>query len=65
MLGQRGGLKTGNHNKAYGLPNIAGTPLVKDTLTFPITLNPDGEQRSGYTIEIGSSPLRASDLPTK
>lgn len=64
-FGQRGGIKTQNHNKAYGFPNITGSPLVKDTSTFPITLNPDGEQRSGYTIEIGSSPLRAINLPIK
>lgn len=63
--GQRGGLKTTNHNKSYGFPNITGSPLVKDTSTFPITLNPDGEQRSGYTIEIGSSPIRAQNLPIK
>lgn len=64
-FGQRGGIKTQNHNKSYGFPNITGSPLVKDTSTFPITLNPDGEQRSGYTIEIGSSPLRAINLPIK
>ena len=63
--GQRGGLKTTNHNKAYGYPNITGSPLVKDLSTFPKTLNPDGEQRSGYTIEIGSSPIRATNLPVK
>ena len=63
--GQRGGLKTTNHNKAYGFPNITGSPLVKDLSTFPKTFNPDGEQRSGYTIEIGSSPIRAESLPTK
>ena len=65
MFGQRGGLKTTNHNKAMGFPNIVGTPQVEDVLTFPRTLNPDGEQRSGYTIEIGSSPLRALTLPIK
>ena len=64
-FGQRGGVKTQNHNKGYGFPNITGSPLVKDTSTFPITLNPDGEQRSGYTIEIGSSPIRAVNLPIK
>lgn len=64
-FGQRGGLKTQNHNKSYGFPNITGSPLVKDTTTFPMTLNPDGEQRSGYTIEIGSSPIRAVNLPIK
>lgn len=63
--GQRGGLKTTNHNKSYGFPNITGSPLVKDITTFPKTLNPDGEQRSGYTIEIGSSPIRAQNLPIK
>ncbi len=62
---QRGGLKSENHNKAYGFPNIVGSPLVKDTTTFPMTFNPDGEQRSGYTIEIGSSPIRAKNLPIK
>ena len=65
MFGQRGGLKTANHNKAMGYPNVVGTPQVEDVLTFPRTLNPDGEQRSGYTIEIGSSPLRALTLPIK
>ena len=65
MYGQRGGLKTANHNKAMGYPNVVGTPQVEDVLTFPRTLNPDGEQRSGYTIEIGSSPLRALTLPIK
>ena len=62
---QRGGLKSQNHNKSYGFPNITGSPLVKDTTTFPMTFNPDGEQRSGYTIEIGSSPVRAKNLPIK
>ena len=65
QFGQRGGLKTNNHNKAMGFPNIVGTPQVKDVQTFPRSLNPDGEQRSGYTIEIGSSPLRAVNLPIK
>lgn len=65
QFGQRGGLKTNSHNKAMGFPNLVGTPAVKDTQTFPRTLNPDGEQRSGYTIEIGSSPLRAVNLPIK
>lgn len=65
LYGQRGGLKTNNHNKSMGFPNIVGTPQVEDILTFPITLNPDGEQRTGYTIEIGSSPLRAVNLPIK
>lgn len=65
QFGQRGGLKTNNHNKAMGFPNIVGTPQVKDVQTFPRSLNPDGEQRSGYTIEIGSSPLRAINLPIK
>jgi len=65
QFGQRGGLKTNNHNKAMGFPNIVGTPQVKDVQTFPRSLNPDGEQRSGYTIEIGSSPLRAKNLPIK
>ena len=65
LYGQRGGLKTSNHNKAMGYPNVVGTPQVEDVLTFPRTLNPDGEQRSGYTIEIGSSPLRALTLPIK
>ena len=64
-FGQRGGIKSQNHNKSYGFPNITGSPLVKDTSTFPMTLNPDGEQRSGYTIEIGSSPIRAVNLPIK
>ena len=63
--GQRGGLKTENHNKSMGFPNIVGTPLVEDQLSFPRTLNPDGEQRSGYTIEIGSTPVRAKFLPIK
>lgn len=65
LYGQRGGLKSTNHNKAMGFPNIVGTPQVIDPLTFPRTLNPDGEQRSGYTIEIGSSPVRAKNLPIK
>ena len=65
QFGQRGGLKTNSHNKAMGFPNLVGTPAVKDTQTFPRTLNPDGEQRSGYTIEIGSSPIRAKNLPIK
>lgn len=65
QFGQRGGLKTNNHNKAMGFPNLVGTPQVKDVQTFPRSLNPDGEQRSGYTIEIGSSPLRAVNLPIK
>lgn len=65
QYGQRGGLKTNNHNKAMGFPNLVGTPQVKDLQTFPRSLNPDGEQRSGYTIEIGSSPLRAVNLPIK
>ena len=65
QFGQRGGLKTNNHNKAMGFPNITGTPQVKDMQTFPRSLNPDGEQRSGYTVEIGSSPIRAIDLPVK
>ena len=65
LYGQRGGLKTNNHNKSMGFPNIVGTPQVEDVLTFPLTLNPDGEQRTGYTIEIGSNPLRAVNLPIK
>ena len=65
QFGQRGGLKTNNHNKAMGFPNLVGTPQVKDLQTFPRSLNPDGEQRSGYTIEIGSSPIRAKNLPIK
>lgn len=65
LYGQRGGLKTANHNKAMGYPNVVGTPQVEDVLTFPRTLNPDGEQRSGYTIQIGSSSLRALTLPIK
>ena len=65
LYGQRGGLKTNNHNKSMGFPNIVGTPQVEDILTFPITLNPDGEQRTGYTIEIGSTAVRATNLPIK
>ena len=62
---QRGGLKSHNHGKAMGLPNTAGTPQVRDDREVPRQLNIDGEQRSGYTLEIGSSAIRALDLPIK
>ena len=51
--------------KAMGFPNTQGTPAVRDDRDFPRQINSQGEQRTGYTIEIGSSPLRAEDLPTK
>ena len=64
-FGQRGGLKCNGHKKGMGFPLTLGTPQIRDDREVPRLLNPDGEQRTGYTVECGSSPLRATNLPIK
>ena len=64
-FGQRGGLKCNGHTKGMGFPLTLGTPQIRDDREVPRLLNPDGQQRTGYTVECGSSPLRATNLPIK
>ena len=62
--GAIGGEDIKGHDRNYGIPNTAGTPVVYTT-TSPATKNPDQNIRRSYEVIVNSNTLSADLLPIK